>query len=57
MFYDHVNKHKHVEYEELAKKYEQLDKRVDVIHADLKEIKYLLIVVIGSILGTGTGFL
>lgn len=57
MFYDNVNKHKCVEHDEFAKKFDQLDKRVDVIHADLKAIKYLLIAVIGSILGTGTGFL
>ena len=57
MFYDNVNKYQYVEHEEFSKKFDQLDKRVDVIQADLKAIRYLLIGVIASILGTGVNIL
>lgn len=54
MYYGYENNHQCVEHEEFSKKFDQLDKRIDVIHADLNAIKYLLMVVVGSILGTGT---
>lgn len=53
MYYGHEHKHQCVEHEEFSKKFDQLDKRVDVIHADLKAIKYLLMAVVASVLGTG----
>ena len=57
MFYDHINRHKCSEHDGFVDKIEQIDKRVDVIHADLKVIRYLLVGVIASILGTGVNIL
>lgn len=53
MFYDNNYKRQCADHEEFQNKFNQLDKRVDIIHSDLKVIKYLLSVVIASILGTG----
>jgi hypothetical protein len=50
MYYE---RHECKEHKEFAAKFDQLDKRVDVIHADLKSIKLLLVAVISAILGTG----
>lgn len=40
------------EHKTLEIKVSNLENQVDVIHSDLKAIKYLLVAVVGSILGT-----
>lgn len=41
------------EHDVFANKLENLEKNIDVIHSDLKTIKWLLVTIVGSILGVG----
>ena len=51
MYY--ADRHKCHEHQEMTDKIKTFEKQIDVIHSDLKAIKYLLVIVVGSILGSG----
>lgn len=49
----YANDCKCMEHDVFATKLENVEKNIDVIHSDLKSIKWLLVTIVASILGVG----